>query len=113
VLPGENGYDLAKQSYNPLFDTRTPAAVAHCTRPEDVQACVEVARNARIPIAARAGGHSYAGYSTPDGALVVDLRPMAGVRVDGEQVVVGGGARLMEVYSGLADAGRAAAASAS
>jgi FAD/FMN-containing dehydrogenase len=107
VLPGDNGYDLAKQSYNPLFDARTPAAVAHCTRPEDVQACVEVARTARIPIAARAGGHSYAGYSTPDGALVVDLRPMAGVRVDGEQVVVGGGARLMEVYAGLADAGRA------
>jgi len=107
VLPGEDGYDLARRSYNPLFDGRQPAAVAHATRPEDVQACVEVARAARMPIAARSGGHSYAGYSTPEGGLVVDLAPMAGVQVrqDGT-AVVGAGARLMTVYSGLADAGR-------
>jgi hypothetical protein len=107
VLSGENGYPVAAQSYNPLFDTHTPAAVARCTSVADVQACVEVARNARMPVAARCGGHSYAGYSTPDNGLVLDLRPMASVRVDGETAVVGGGARLMEVYAALAGAGRA------
>lgn len=107
VLPGETGYDVAKLSYNPLFDNHQPAAVAHCTSPQDVQACVEVARNARIPVAARSGGHSYAGYSTPDNGLVLDLRPMAAVRVDGDTATVGAGARLMEVYAALAAAGRA------
>ena len=107
VLPGESGYDVAKQSYNPLFDNRTPAAVAHCTTAQDIQACVEVARNARMPVAARSGGHSYAGYSTPDNGLVLDLRPMAAVQVDGETATVGAGARLMEVYAALAQAGRA------
>jgi FAD/FMN-containing dehydrogenase len=107
VLPGENGYATAAQSYNPRFDGNAPAAVARCTSVADVQACVEVAREARLPVAARSGGHSYAGYSTPDRGLVLDLRPMATVRVDGENAVVGGGARLMEVYAALAGAGRA------
>ncbi|MFL6122061.1 FAD-binding protein, partial [Actinophytocola sp.] len=65
------------------------------------------ARNARMPIAARSGGHSYAGYSSPDNGLVVDLRSMATVQVSGDTAVIGGGARLMEVYAALAGAGRA------
>jgi hypothetical protein len=107
VLPGDTGYEAACQSYNPRFDNHRPAAIARCTSVSDVQRCVEVARNAQMPIAARSGGHSYAGYSTPDNGLVVDLRGLAEVRVDGEQAVIGGGARLMEVYGGLAGAGRA------
>jgi FAD/FMN-containing dehydrogenase len=107
VLPGDSGYELASQSYNPRFDNHRPAAIAHCTSVEDVQRCVEVARNARMPIAARAGGHSYAGYSTPDNGLVVDLRGLANVQVNGDSAVIGGGARLMEVYGALAIAGRA------
>lgn len=107
VLPGDSGYELAAQSYNPRFDNHRPAAIARCTSVADVQRCVETARNARMPIAARSGGHSYAGYSTPDNGLVVDLRPMADIKVDGDKAVIGGGARLMEVYAALAEAGRA------
>ena len=35
-----------------------------------------------MPIAARSGGHSYAGYSTPDSALIVDLSGMSNVPVN-------------------------------
>ncbi|GDY29276.1 FAD-binding dehydrogenase [Gandjariella thermophila] len=107
VLPGDRDYDAARRSYNPLFDARRPAAVARCARPEDVQACLEAAARSGIPVAARSGGHSYAGYSTPDRGLVVDLGGMAGVdvRPDGT-AVVGAGARLIDVYAALAAAGR-------
>jgi FAD/FMN-containing dehydrogenase len=107
VLPGDAGYDLARRSFNTLFDGRRPAAVASCTRTEDVQTCVEVARKSRLPIAARSGGHSYAGHSTPEGGLVVDLARLSvvDVRVDGT-VEVGAGTRLSDVYAGLAAAGR-------
>jgi FAD/FMN-containing dehydrogenase len=107
VLPADRGYDQARRVYNTLFDGRRPAAVAHCVRPEDVQACVDVAAAARIPVAARSGGHSYAGYSSPDGALVVDLGPMSGVRVvaDGTAVVAAG-TRLIDVVTALAAKGR-------
>src|SRR5436305_12752844 len=67
ILPGESAYPGAKQLFNPLFDNKSPAAIARCTKPEDVQACIDVAAKARIPVAARSGGHSYAGYSVPDG----------------------------------------------
>jgi FAD/FMN-containing dehydrogenase len=107
VLPGDAGYETARRSFNVLFDARKPAAVAACTRPEDVQACVETARRARIPIAARSGGHSYAGYSTPDGGLVADLSRMSGVRVASDGTAeIGAGTKLIDVYAGLARAGR-------
>ncbi|MEU4742965.1 FAD-binding protein, partial [Actinosynnema sp. NPDC023658] len=84
-----------------------PAAIARCTRPEDVQRCLEEARRSDLRVAARSGGHSYAAYSTPHEGLVVDLAPMAGIEVrpDGT-AVVGAGARLGDVYAALAAAGR-------
>lgn len=107
VTPDSAGYSLARQSYNPLFDNRRPAAVALCQRTEDVQACVSAAAGSTTPLAARSGGHSYAGYSTPDNGLVVDLTGMSGVRVNADgTAVVGAGTRLIDVYSGLAAAGR-------
>jgi FAD/FMN-containing dehydrogenase len=107
VLPGEPGYGAARRCYNPLFDERRPAAVARCASPEDVQRCVEAAAVSGLPIAARGGGHSYAGYSTPEHGLVVDLSGMAAVEVrrDGS-ATVGAGARLIDVYAALARAGR-------
>jgi FAD/FMN-containing dehydrogenase len=108
LTPDSSGYALASRSYNPLFDARRPAAVALCTRTEDVQACVTAAARSRTPMAARSGGHSYAGFSTPDNAMVVDLAGLSGVRVDGDgTAVVAAGTRLIDVYSALAGAGRA------
>ncbi len=107
TLPDDAGYDTARRSYNTVFDGRRPAAVASCPTPADVQACLDVARTAGLPVAARSGGHSYAGYSVPDGGLVIDVRPMAAVRVDPDgTATVGAGARLGEIYEALAAAGR-------
>ncbi len=107
ILPGDPRYAAARLSYNSLFDGRLPAAVARCARPEDVQRCVALAAACRMPIAARGGGHSYAGYSTPQDGLVVDLSGMAGVEVrpDGT-ATIGAGARLIDAYAALARAGR-------
>ncbi|WP_020496335.1 FAD-binding oxidoreductase [Sciscionella marina] len=108
VQPGARTYEAAHQLFNPLFDNRKPRAVAQIANESEVAACVRTAAAARLPIAARSGGHSYAGYSAPNGALVVDLARLAGVRVhpDGT-AVIGAGARLGSVYSALAKAGRA------
>ncbi|HTI25292.1 MAG TPA: FAD-binding oxidoreductase [Kutzneria sp.] len=107
VLPQDDGYATAKLAYNPLFDSRNPAAVAQVANPSDVQACVAQAYASRIPIAARSGGHSYTGYSTPDSGLVVDLGAMKDVQVQGDgTATIGAGARLMDVYAALAGAGR-------
>lgn len=60
-----------------------------------------------MPIAARSGGHHYAGYSTPDSALIVDLSGMSSAQVNADgTAVIGAGARLIDVYTALAQAGR-------
>ncbi|WP_054052083.1 FAD-binding oxidoreductase [Alloactinosynnema sp. L-07] len=105
--PGSADFDTLRRSFNTLFDQRKPMAVAAVRTAEDVQACVEVARAAYLPIAARSGGHSYAGYSVPDSGLVVDLKAMSSVEVKGDgSAVIGAGARLIDVYTALAKAGR-------
>ncbi len=107
LQPGDPGYGAARLDYNELNDSQLPAAVARCTSPADVQVCLEAARGHGVPIAARSGGHSYLGYSVPDGGLVMDLRSMAQVEVRPDGTVsVGAGARLIEVYAALAQAGR-------
>lgn len=104
--PGSPDFDTARRSYNTLFDRRQPAAVATVQTPEQVQACVELARQSHLPIAARSGGHSYAGYSVPDSGLVVDLKGMNKVDIQGTTATIGAGARLFDIYTALAQSGR-------
>ncbi len=107
LQPGDPGYGVARLGYNELNDGQLPAAVARCTAASDVQACLDAARGHGVPIAARSGGHSYLGYSVPNAGLVMDLRAMAQVQVRPDGTVeVGAGARLIEVYAALAQAGR-------
>jgi hypothetical protein len=108
LLTGDKDYPAARQLFNPLWDTRKPVAIARCETKEDVQACVELAGASKVPIAARSGGHSYAGYSAPDGGLQVDLSAMADVDVRPDGTVrIGAGAKLTDVYTTLAKSGRA------
>jgi FAD/FMN-containing dehydrogenase len=107
TLPGDLGFADAARPYNRLFGDRRPAAVARCSRPADIQVCLEAGRSAGLPVAARSGGHSYAAYSTPEDGLVIDLRGMSGIAVGRDGVAeVGAGARLQEIYTALARAGR-------
>ncbi|WP_218026754.1 FAD-binding oxidoreductase [Nocardia inohanensis] len=107
LLPQDSGYERAKLAFNPRFDDRRPAAVAKCGTVSDVQACVTAAAGTGITVAARSGSHSYAGYSTPDDGLIIDVGGLDGVEVRSDgTAVIGAGARLMPVYAGLADAGR-------
>lgn len=107
VLPADPGYGTARLGFNELNDGQLPGAVARCASADDVRACLDVARGHGLPVAARSGGHSYLGYSVPDRGLVIDLRALNTVRTnpDGSSEV-GAGARLIEVYAGLAAAGR-------
>ncbi|MFJ1762066.1 FAD-dependent oxidoreductase [Amycolatopsis sp. NPDC088138] len=106
LRPGSDSYDVAKHGFNPLFDSRNPVAVAQAATPEDVQACVQAIAG-RLSLAARSGGHSYAGYSVPDGGVVIDLSGLKKVDVQGSKAVIGAGAKLKDVYAALGAAGRA------
>ncbi|WIV58696.1 FAD-dependent oxidoreductase [Amycolatopsis nalaikhensis] len=106
LRPGADGYDAASHAFNPLFDTNNPVAVAATATVQDVQACVKAAAG-RVTIAARSGGHSYAGYSVPEGGLVIDVAALNKVDIQGDKAVIGAGAKLKDVYAALGRAGRA------
>ncbi|MGH9074389.1 MAG: FAD-binding oxidoreductase, partial [Acidimicrobiales bacterium] len=106
VLPAGASYATDKQEYNPRFDGTNPAAIAYCQTAADVQRCVAFAHRHGVEPVARSGGHSFAGYSTGSG-LVIDVGPMGTVRIDARAGVarVGAGARLIDIYSAMANAG--------
>jgi FAD/FMN-containing dehydrogenase len=106
VRPGDPSYPVAKQLYNERFDGISPSAIAYCHTVADVQRCVDFARRHGLPVAARSGGHSYGGYSLCPG-LVVDVTRMGTVQAtEGRHTVtVGAGARLIDVYATLGEAG--------
>ncbi|MDP9223144.1 MAG: FAD-dependent oxidoreductase, partial [Actinomycetota bacterium] len=103
---GAPGFRADAELFNTRFDSIHPAAIAHCRSAADVAACILFARSHNVPIAARSGGHSYAGYSTGRG-LVIDVTPMNQVSVDPNagSAAVGAGTRLVDMYSRLAGAG--------
>ena len=106
VRPGEAAYTVSKRLFDPRFDSTHPAGVAYCRNPHDVATCLAFVRKFGVPVAARCGGHSYAGWSSTSG-LIVDVTPMAGVNVSGSTATVGAGTRLIDFYNGLAAHGRA------
>lgn len=93
LRPGEPAFDAARGLFNGMIDRR-PAAIVKCRDAADVAYAVRYAREHRLPITAKAGGHSIAGASLNDGGLVADLSPMRGVSVDlaARTVSVQGGA---------------------
>lgn len=74
-------YERARRLWNRSFD-RHPALIARCCGAADITRSLAFARERGLLLAVRGGGHSYAGYSSCDGGLVIDLSPMRGVRVD-------------------------------
>jgi FAD/FMN-containing dehydrogenase len=77
-------YDLHRKIWNGSFD-RHPALIARCAGVADVISAVKFGRQTGLPVAVRSGGHSFPGFSVADDALMIDLTPMKGVRVDPEK----------------------------
>jgi FAD/FMN-containing dehydrogenase len=105
VRPGEAAYTIAKRQFDPRFDSLHPAGIAYCANPHDVSTCLAFVRKYGVPVAARSGGHSYAGWSSSSG-LIVDVTRMAGVNVSGTTATVGAGTHLVDFYNGLSAHGR-------
>ena len=79
--PGDEGYAGHRRVWNGSID-RHPAIITRCSGVNDVRTALRFGRDHELPIAIRGGGHSFPGLSTCDDGLLIDLRPMSGVRVD-------------------------------
>jgi FAD/FMN-containing dehydrogenase len=104
---GTVGYEQARRVFDALYDGVRPLAVAQPLDAADVAAAVRWAATSGVHVVARSGGHSYGGYSTVANGVVLDLSRLTSVAVSDGEAVVGAGARLGNVYNGLAAHGLA------
>lgn len=106
LTPGQPGYDAARRPVNVAHHDRYPRFVLRCRSLSDVVAAIEFARAAGERVAARSGGHCFAGRSSTDG-LLIELSGLNDVRVaDDGNAIIGAGARLGQAYAALHAHGR-------
>ena len=60
LVPGDAGYDESRTVWNAMID-RKPALVARCLGIADVIACVQFAREHKLLLCIKGGGHNIAG----------------------------------------------------
>ena len=108
IEPDQAGYDDARVVDNARFSAR-PALILRPTDGGDVTRALAFARGTGQRIAVRAGGHSTAGHSAGDGAVVIDLAAMQAIDIDRAEGTawVGAGVRAGDVTRIAYDAGLA------
>lgn len=84
IRPGDAEYDAARAVYNRMIDRR-PALIVRPTGAADIRDAVAFARQQRLPLAVRCGGHSVAGVSSTEGGVLIDLSSLKGVHIDPER----------------------------
>lgn len=98
TLDGDAGYDSARKVYNGMID-KHPAIIVKCEDVADVIAAVKFAKEHKLLVAIRGGGHNGGGLGICDDGIVIDLSGIKYVKVDPENktVRVGGGNTWGEV----------------
>jgi FAD/FMN-containing dehydrogenase len=81
VTQRSDEYESARKVWNGMVDRR-PALIARCRNASDVRSAVDFARERRLLVSVRGGGHHIAGNSVADGSLVIDLGAMKRVEID-------------------------------
>src|SRR5713226_3568147 len=95
---GDEGYDAARTVYNGMIDKR-PALIARCADVADVIAAVNFARENKLLVSIRGGGHNAGGLGICEDGLVIDLSLIRYTHVDpvARTVRVGGGSTWGDV----------------
>ena len=81
IQPDDGGYDEARRVHNGLIDRR-PAIIVRCRSAADAAAALLFARAEGLDVSVRGGGHNVAGRAVADGAVMIDLAEMKGIKVD-------------------------------
>src|SRR5437867_3154055 len=83
IRPDDPEYDKARTSFYGGFDPR-PGAIVRVADANDVARGITITRESGAEFIVRGGGHGVAGYATPQGGIVLDLRDMRALDIDAE-----------------------------
>lgn len=102
VLPGNPSYNAARMEFNRRF-SKFPRIIVFCRRTQDVINAVRWARERGVRLRARSGRHSYEGFSSVNGGIIIDVSEMNRIKVDRKNRVahVQTGNPLARVYRKL------------
>jgi FAD/FMN-containing dehydrogenase len=100
LMPGATAFAKRAAPWALQYASTLPKGIAQCANEDDVRTCLRWAQANDMPLVARSGGHSYAGYSTTTG-LMIDVSAMHAVGIDPATGIatIGGGARNRDVYA--------------
>lgn len=99
-------YEAERRMWNRAIE-KYPLAIVFCRTEEDVRNSILWAKEQQVPIRIRSGRHHYAGYSTGNDVLVIDVSCMNGIVVDevAGSVTIEGGVRNRELYEAVCQKG--------
>src|SRR5207247_248626 len=72
IEPSAADYEETRKIWNAMIDRR-PGLIVRCTGTTDVVQAVRFARQHRLLVSVRGGGHNIAGLAVCDGGLMIDL----------------------------------------
>jgi FAD/FMN-containing dehydrogenase len=108
LRPGERDYERAVATDNLLYRFSRPLFVVQPRNAGQVRTIVNEARAKKLRITIKNGGHSYAGSSTADGGILLDLSRLSKVTLEmkprsqtPEFATLEGGAKWGHVYKEL------------
>jgi len=83
ITPSSDAYDEARRVniWNPRTDRR-PAFIVRCQSDDDVARTIEFARRHSLAVAVRGGGHSFLGWGSSDGGVLIDLLGIDAIKID-------------------------------
>lgn len=84
IRPDHERYEETRRVWNAMIDKR-PGLIARCVNENDIVQSVRFARENKLSVSIRGGGHSIAGSCLCDGGLMIDLAAMKQIRVDSKQ----------------------------
>jgi len=104
IEPGDANYDDARAVFVGGFD-RHPSMIVRPADASDVAAAIALAQENGLELAVRSGGHSTMGFGVSEGGLVIDLRDMRDIAIDGkERTAWAGGGITAGAYTASAHA---------
>ncbi|MDU4891664.1 MAG: FAD-binding oxidoreductase [Clostridium sp.] len=99
-------YEEDRKQWNRAIE-KYPLAIVYCLEEEDIINAIIWARENKVGIRVRSGGHHYEGYSNGNDVLIIDVSRMNNIMLEKEKGVltIQGGVRNRELYEATGKAG--------
>jgi FAD/FMN-containing dehydrogenase len=103
---GDTQYETLRKGFNKRIE-RYPQIIALCKNTAGVAEAVSYAKQNKLPVTVKSGGHCMEGFSVNDNGMVINLSLLNSITwVDKETISVGPGCKLFQLYDELLPKGR-------